>query len=106
MQANTEPSPGNLKLITYNWFIRRQNMTTPATSEAYLKIEHSIAELLSVCHFSEHQRRILDLILRLSWACGKKTAYIPHQRDFEVIGVPENHIKAHIDWLVAAFVIV
>jgi Bacteriophage replication protein O/DnaA N-terminal domain len=77
-----------------------------ATSEAYLKIEHSIAELLSVCHFSEQQRRILDLIFRLSWACGKKTAYIPHQRDFEVIGVREGHIKAHIDWLVAAFVIV
>jgi len=59
-----------------------------------------------VSHFSEQQRRILDFILRLSWGCGNKVAYIPHQRDFEIVGVREGHVKAHLDWLVEAMVII
>jgi len=58
-----------------------------------------------VSHFSEQQRRILDFILRLSWGCGNKVAYIPHQRDFEIVGVRESHVKAHLDWLSEARVI-
>jgi DNA invertase Pin-like site-specific DNA recombinase len=51
--------------------------------------------------FTEQQRRILDLILRLSWGCDKTTAYI--QRDFEVVGVREGHVKTHLDWLCHAY---
>jgi len=66
---------------------------------------HSINEQLMVSHFSEQQRRVLDLILRLSWGCGTKVAYIPRQRDFEIVGIYEGHIKAHLDWLIEAKVI-
>jgi len=59
-----------------------------------------------VSRFSEQRRRILELILRLSLGCGKNAAYIPKQRDFEVVGIGENRIKAHIDWLVNAGVII
>ena len=80
-------------------------MTNPQPTEAHLRVAHSINEQLMVSHFSEQQRRILDFILRLSWGCGKKDAHIPHQKDFEVVGVREGHVKAHLDWLVEALVI-
>jgi hypothetical protein len=67
--------------------------------DAYLKIAHSIEEQLMVSRFTARQRRILDLILRLSWGCHKKTAYIPRQKDFEVAGISESHIKLHLEWL-------
>ena len=80
-------------------------MARPQPTDAHLRIAHSINEQLMVSHFSEQQRRILDLILRLSWGCGKKDAYIPHQNDFEIIGVLKGHIRAHLDWLQEAKVI-
>ena len=80
-------------------------MANPQPADAHLRVAHSIGEQLMVSHFSEQQRRILDLILRLSWGCGKKVAFIPRQRDFEVVGVREGHIKGHLDWLVDAKVI-
>ncbi len=81
-------------------------MADPQPTDAHLRVAHSINEQLMVSHFSEQQRRILDLILRLSWGCGNKVAYIPHQRDFGIVGVREGHVKAHLDWLVEAKVII
>lgn len=81
-------------------------MANPQPTDAHLRIAHSINEQLMVSHFSEQQRRILDFILRLSWGCGDNVAYIPHQRDFEIVGVREGHIKAHLDWLIEAKVII
>lgn len=80
-------------------------MANPQPTDAHLRMAHSIGEQLMVSHFTEQQRRILDLILRLSWGCGKKQAKIPHQRDFEVVGVRESHVRAHLDWLVESKVI-
>jgi DnaD/phage-associated family protein len=80
-------------------------MANPQPTDAHLRIAHSIEEQLMVSQFTEQQRRILDLILRLSWGCAKHSAYIPKQRDFEVVGISEGHIKAHLDWLVSAKVI-
>jgi hypothetical protein len=80
-------------------------MANPQPGEAHLRMAHSIAEQIMVSHFSEQQRRILDLILRLSWGCGKMTAFIPHQRDFRLVGIGENRIKNHLDWLQSAKVI-
>jgi len=80
-------------------------MARPQPTDAHLRIAHRISEQLMVSNFTEQQRRILDLILRLSWGCGKKFAIIPHQSDFETIGVGRTHIKAHLDWLIEAKVI-
>ncbi|GAH94648.1 unnamed protein product, partial [marine sediment metagenome] len=38
-------------------------------------------------------------ILRLSWGCGKRYAYIPFQKDFQVAGVYESDIGKEIAWL-------
>jgi hypothetical protein len=55
--------------------------------------------------FSKRQRKILDLILRLSYGCGKKIALIPHQNDFIVAGIYESDIGKEIAWLVDSLVI-
>lgn len=75
-------------------------MANPQPTDAHLRIAHQISEQLMVSHFTAKQRRILDLILRLSWGCGKKQAHIPLQRDFEVIGIGEGHIKGELDILI------
>jgi len=81
-------------------------MANPQPTDAHIRIAHSIEEQLMVSLFSEQQRRILDLILRLSWGCGKKYAIIPKQSDFQIVGVGESHIKAHLQWLVTSRVII
>ncbi|MDD5511392.1 MAG: replication protein [Dehalococcoidales bacterium] len=75
-------------------------MANNLPTEAHIRIAHSIEEQLMVSNFTSQQRRILDLILRLSWGCNKENAYIPKQRDFEIVGVREGHIKAHLDCLI------
>ena len=42
-------------------------MANPQVENGYLKIANDIQEQLMVSHFTEQQRRILDLILRLSY---------------------------------------
>lgn len=74
-------------------------MANPQPDDPHIRIAHSINEAIMMRDFSKLQRKILDLILRLSWGCGKKYAYIPHQRDFMVVGVHEVKIKKELDWL-------
>jgi len=80
-------------------------VANPQPTDAHLRIAHKISEQLMVSHFTEQQRRILDLILRLSWGCNKQDANIPHQSDFSLVGVRQGHIKSHLDWLQEAKVI-
>ena len=75
-------------------------MANPQPTDPHLRVAHSINEQLMVSMFTEQQRRILDLILRLSWGCGKKEANIPQYCDFELVGVRRVHIKHHLDILV------
>lgn len=74
-------------------------MANPQPTDAHLRMAHSISEAIMMRDFSKYQRKILDLILRLSWGCGKKYAYIPHQKDFRVAGIFESDIKKNLDWL-------
>jgi len=74
-------------------------------TKAHIRLEHAVHEQIMVSDFTEQQRRILDLILRLSLGCGKNYAYIPTQSTFEVVGVGRGHVKKHLDWLQEAVVI-
>lgn len=74
-------------------------MANPQPTDAHLRMAHSINEAIMTRDFTKRQRKILDLILRLSWGCGQKDAYIPHQRDFSVVGVYEVDIKSELEWL-------
>lgn len=80
-------------------------MVNPQPTDAHIRIAHSIEEEIMMRDFTKRQRSILDLILRLSWGCGKKTAYIPLQKDFEMVGVDQTKIKTELMWLVNAKVI-
>lgn len=81
-------------------------MANPQPTDAHLRVAHSINEAIMTRDFTKRHRKILDLILRLSWGCGKKDAYIPRQRDFSVVGVNEVDVKAELRWLEASKVIV
>lgn len=80
-------------------------MANPQPTDAHLRIAHSINEAIMTRDFTKRQRKILDLILRLSWGCGKKDAYIPHQRDFSVVGVHEVDVLSELNWLEVSKVI-
>lgn len=80
-------------------------MANPQPTDAHLRIAHRIQEEIGMREFSKRQRKILDFILRLSWGCGKKCAYIPKQKYFTLYGIPEQDIKRELKWLIAANVI-
>lgn len=80
-------------------------MVNPQPTDAHIRIAHSIEEEIMMRDFTKRQRSILDLILRLSWGCGKKTAIIPLQKDFEMVGVDQTKVKSELNWLVNAKVI-
>jgi hypothetical protein len=75
------------------------------TTEAHLRVAHKINEAIMQRDFSKRQRKVLDLILRLSWGCNKSVAVIPYQRDFEIVGISESKVKAELDWLISSRII-
>ena len=80
-------------------------MANPQPTDAHLRVAHSINEAIMMRDFSKRQRKILDLILRLSWGCNKKYAKIPRQKDFEIVGIGEGHIKVELIWLAQSRII-
>ena len=76
------------------------------TTNGFTSIYHDIKEAIMLRDFTKRQRKVLDLILRLSWGCGKDTANIPRQRDFCCIGIAESHISAELKWLSDSQVII
>src|SRR5690554_3134920 len=55
--------------------------------------------------FTKRQRKILDLIIRMSYGCQKKYALL-RPTDFELVGVLRTHIKQELQKLVAANVLI
>lgn len=80
-------------------------MANPQPTDAHLRVAHSINEAIMLRDFTKRQRKILDLILRLSWGCNKKYAHIPRQRDFCTVGVHEVDIRRELDWLCESHII-
>ncbi len=80
-------------------------MANPQPTDAHIRIAHSISEEIMMRDFTKRQRSILDLVFRLSWGCGKKSAIIPRQKDFEVVGIGESKIRQELNWLVSANVL-
>lgn len=73
-------------------------MASPQLEHGYMRIANEIWEQIMMRAFTKRQRAILDLILRLSWGCQKKTARVRHQSDFELVGVGRTHEigRAHV----------
>lgn len=74
-------------------------MANPQPNDPHLIMAHSINEAIMQRDFTKRQRKVLDLILRLSWGCNKKFAIIPRLSDFEIVGVGKTHISVELRWL-------
>ena len=72
----------------------------------FTTIYHDIEEAIMLRDFTKRQRKVIDLIMRLSWGCGKDAADIPRQRDFCCIGIAESHVSAELKWLSDSQIIV
>jgi len=48
--------------------------------------------------FTKRQRNILDLVIRMSYGCGKKSALL-RPADFELVGVYKTHVRKELDYL-------
>lgn len=81
------------------------SLANPQLEDGYLRIANEVWNQIMMCKFNREQRGIIDLIIRLSWGCGKKWAYIPRQKDFCLAGVYESHVRRELDWLEKANVI-
>jgi phage replication O-like protein O len=80
-------------------------MANPQTENGYLKLANELYDAIIRTDFSKRQRSILDLIMRMSYGCNKKSAHIPKLKFFELAGVYRTDIKKELTALEAAGVI-
>jgi DnaD/phage-associated family protein len=73
--------------------------------DRFTRISNELYEAIMHTDFSKRQRNILDLVVRMSFGCGKKFAIL-RPSDFEVVGVYKTHIKKELEYLASANVIV
>ena len=74
-------------------------------TESHLRLPNSVLEELILRDFSKRERKIIDLILRLSWACNKNFAVIPEMKYFELCGIHKQDIRKALEFLVSNNVI-
>lgn len=74
-------------------------MANPQPTDSHLRISHEIITEIMRRNFTKQQRNILDLVLRLSWGCGKHSAYIPRKNRFELCGVSEKVVGKELKHL-------
>lgn len=65
----------------------------------YVRIANEIWDEIIRRDFTKRQKDILQLVIRLSYGCNKKSAHIPMMQDFGICGVTKNHIKGELNYL-------
>ncbi len=78
-------------------------MANPQPNE-FTRISNELYTAIMQTNFSKRQRNILDLVIRMSYGCGKKYALL-HPVDFELVGVYKSHITKELNYLRAARVL-
>lgn len=71
-------------------------MASPQPENGYTRVANELYEQLMSRGFTKRQRVIIDLIVRLSYGCGKKTAHIPMLKFFAIVGVTKTNIAAEL----------
>ncbi|MBA4543424.1 MULTISPECIES: replication protein [Thermoactinomyces] len=66
--------------------------------DKFTRLSNELYEAIMTTDFSKRQRNILDLVLRLSYGCGKKDALIKPS-EFELVGVRKGHVKKELTYL-------
>lgn len=80
-------------------------MASPQLENGYTRTSNELSEAIMQSDFSKRQRNILDLIIRMSYGCGKKSALL-RLSDFELVGVYKVDVKKELEYLEKAHVIV
>lgn len=78
-------------------------MASTQTKE-FTKVPNELLEAILATNFTKRQQKIILMILRLSYGCGKEYALL-RPSDFTVAGVHKNNIKKELQQLAAAGVI-
>lgn len=78
-------------------------MANPQPDE-FTKIANELFAAIMQTDFSKRQRKIIDLVIRMSYGCNKKYALLRHI-DFELVGVSKTDIKKELEYLKAAKVL-
>ena len=80
-------------------------MANPQQENGFVGIAYKLYEQLYARNFSVKQLRILMLLLRMSYGCGSKAAFITPQNGFELGCIYKSDIKKELEILEAANVI-
>jgi phage replication O-like protein O len=80
-------------------------MASPQLENGYTRMANELYEAIMTSDFSKRQRNVLDLVIRLSYGCGKRNAIL-RPSDYEIVGVGRNHIKDTLKELKDANVLV
>lgn len=76
-------------------------MANPQPTDSHLRLAVTIQDELTLRDFTKRQYKIINLILRVSWACGKKYAVIPYYtKYFGACGIHKSDIKKEINTLI------
>ena len=78
-------------------------MAHPQTAE-FTRVPNKLLEAILATDFTKRQQKIIFMIIRLSYGCGKGYALL-RPSDFIVAGVHRNNIKKELEQLAAAGVI-
>ncbi|SDC69241.1 phage replication protein O [Paenibacillus sp. UNCCL117] len=74
-------------------------VVNPQKERGYVGLANDIWDEIIRRDFTKRQKDILQFIIRMSYGCGRKTAFIPKQKDFSLCGVGENKIKSELEYL-------
>jgi len=77
----------------------------PQPDDPHIRISHEIHREIIRRKFNQRQYDVLNLVMTLSWGCGKSSANIPQLKDFGVCGVGSNHIRHTLESLVESNVV-
>lgn len=73
--------------------------------DKFTRISNELYEAIMQTDFSKRQRKILDLVIRMSYGCGKKWALL-RPSDFQVVGVYKGDVRTELTYLATAKVLV
>jgi hypothetical protein len=74
-------------------------MANPQPTDSHLRLANSILEQLLFRKLSQNQLNIIYLVLRLSYACGKKFALIKSKAKFQLSGIHPNYVTQELHYL-------
>ncbi|GAB6179004.1 hypothetical protein JCM14036_03230 [Desulfotomaculum defluvii] len=73
--------------------------------EQFTRISNELYTAIMQTNFSKRQRKILDLVIRMSYGCGKKYAILRPQDFVDLVGIHKTDIREELDVLLQAEVL-